>query len=88
MDVKALLQSKTILGIVGALAVSLTGGGDLGVILTVGGKLYDLGNVSPYIVSALSALGIYGRLVAPGPILSSLAEPKQDDDSRGFPRAS
>lgn len=88
MDIKALCTSKTIAGIVGALAVSLASGGDVGVVLTIGGKLYDLGNIAPYLVSGLSLLAGYGRLTASGPILNpnpAQVEPVADG-SKGLPR--
>jgi hypothetical protein len=86
--IKGIATSKTLAGIVGTLAVTLASGGDLPVTLTVKGVAYDLGNVAPYIVSALSALAAWGRLTASGPIVTTKAPAQQSEaEPRGFPRA-
>lgn len=61
---KMLSTSKTMAGVVGLVILQLTGSAPWDIRLWIGGEVYDLPNLHPYIATALGALATWGRITA------------------------
>lgn len=59
---KTLSTSKTMAGVVGLVVMQLTGHAPWDIRVWIGGEVYDLPNLQPYITTALAALATWGRI--------------------------
>lgn len=61
---KTLSTSKTMAGVVGLVVMQLTGHAPWDIRLWIGGQIYDLPNLQPYVSSAFALLATWGRITA------------------------
>lgn len=61
---KALAKSKTIYGVLGMLGLQLLGVNAWDVAIRIGGQIYTVPDLSPYLSTALASLAVWGRVTA------------------------
>ncbi|WP_300157088.1 glycoside hydrolase family protein [Solidesulfovibrio sp.] len=61
---KALAKSKTIYGVLGMLGLQLLGVNAWDVAIRIGGQIYTVPDLSPYLSTILASLAVWGRMTA------------------------
>ena len=87
---RGVTTSRTLYAVAGLLGVNLADPSGLDVRLWVNGQIFDLGDLSPILSVLLTALAVYGRLMAQGPLVVgkpvAASSAPQQAEQRGFPR--